>query len=359
MRSSRATFSARRQGYNDSVDFTGGNRPGPIVQFIDNVFLAAVDDCFDMDGTDAHIEGNIFMNVHQDAFRDSTANAVSTGRRRRQSLRTRGRAQHFLQLRSRAAAEGPGFGRCFENNTVVTIRDQPVLRTAAAYVQFGEPHRSVPRRARRSYERQHPVGPAQHDAVHLYFTNGTMFMVANDNIIQGTNMMFGGNSTNDPMFVNWQTGITHLNIKSNLALLAGLACDWHWPQRTRPRRIRAGWRIYFRRTRLARRPNTSATLTVAGPGVYAYRWKLNDGSWSAEVPLTNNFLITATMFSNAVPITLSGLTNGTYTVSVIGKNSAGFWQDTNSATVSKTWTVASRRTLMATACRTTGRRCTD
>ncbi|HEY0548480.1 MAG TPA: hypothetical protein VGF13_02695, partial [Verrucomicrobiae bacterium] len=80
---------------------------------------------------------------------------------------------------------------------------------------------------------------------------------------------------------------------------------------------------------------------IAGPGVYAYRWKLNNGPWSAEVPLTNSFLITANMFSNAVPITLSGLTNGTYTVSVIGKNSAGFWQDTNSATVSKTWMVGS------------------
>jgi hypothetical protein len=47
------------------------------------------------------------------------------------------------------------------------------------------------------------------------------------------------------------------------------------------------------------------------------------------------------MFDNAVPITLNNLTNGTYTVYVIGKNSAGFWQDTNSATVSRTWTVSS------------------
>jgi hypothetical protein len=52
-------FGAPR-GYNDSIDFTGGNRPGPIPQFIDNIFLGGVDDCFDMDGTDAHIEGNIF-----------------------------------------------------------------------------------------------------------------------------------------------------------------------------------------------------------------------------------------------------------------------------------------------------------
>lgn len=71
-------FGAPR-GYNDSIDFTGGNRPGPIAQFIGNVFLSAVDDCFDMDGTDAHIEGNIFLNVRKDASRDSSSNPITTG----------------------------------------------------------------------------------------------------------------------------------------------------------------------------------------------------------------------------------------------------------------------------------------
>ena len=52
-------------GYNDVVDFTGGNRPGPIVHFIDNVFSASQDDGLDLDGTDAWIEGNIFMHVHR------------------------------------------------------------------------------------------------------------------------------------------------------------------------------------------------------------------------------------------------------------------------------------------------------
>jgi hypothetical protein len=44
------------------------------------------------------------------------------------------------------------------------------------------------------------------------------------------------------------------------------------------------------------------------------------------------------MFANAPPIVLSDLANGAYTVEVIGRNSAGFWQDENTA-VSKTWTV--------------------
>jgi hypothetical protein len=66
-------------GYNDIIDFTGGNRPGPIPQFIGNTFLACVDDCFDMDGTDAHIEGNIFLNVRKDATRSSSSNPITTG----------------------------------------------------------------------------------------------------------------------------------------------------------------------------------------------------------------------------------------------------------------------------------------
>ena len=323
-------------GYNDSVDFTGGNRPGPIVQFIDNVFLAAVDDCMDLDSTDAHIEGNIFMNVHQDAVRASTANAVSTGEGSGTSELVVVRnifynCDHAMLLKDMGSA-------VFENNTVVTIETNQFSRTVAAYVQFGEPHRGVPG-GRGIVMNGNILWDLHSDTPFIVFTNGTMFMTANDNIIQGTNMMFGGNSTNDPMFVNWQTGITYLNIKSNLALLAGSPAIGTGPNGLdRGALVPSGASISGEP--VGTTANTSATLKVAGPGIYAYRWKLNNGPWSAEVPLTNNILITATLFSNAVPITLNGLSNGTYTVSVIGKNSAGFWQDTNSPTISKTWTVA-------------------
>jgi len=325
------------QGYNDSVDFTGGNRPGPIVQFIDNVFLAAVDDCFDMDGTDAHIEGNIFMNVHQDAVRDSTANAVSTGRdgsNLSELVVVRNifyDCDHALLIKDQGSI-------VFENNTVVTIRTNPVSRTAAAYVAFGEPHRGDGG-GRGILMNGNIMWDLRSTTPFTVFTNTTMFMVANDNIIQGTNMTFGGNSTNDPLFVNWQTGVTYQNIKSNLALLPASPAKGTGPNGLdRGALVPSGASISGEP--IGTTTNTSATLKVAGPGLYAYRWKLNNGAWSGEVSLTNNFLITATMFSNAVPITLNNLSNDTYTVYVIGKNSAGFWQDTNSATVSKTWTVS-------------------
>jgi len=322
-------------GYNDSLDFTGGNRPGPIVRFIDNVFLGAVDDVMDLDATDAHIEGNIFLNVHQDAVRSSTANAIATGEGTGDSEIVVVRnifynCDHAMLLKDAGSA-------VFENNTVVTIETNQFSRTPAAYFQFGEPHRSVPG-GRGVLMNGNIMWDLRSTTPFLAFTNGVMFMVANDNIIQGTNMAFGGNSTNDPMFVNWQTPLTYLNIKSNLALLAGSPAIGTGPNGLdRGALVPGGASISGEPPTFT--TNTSATLNIAGPGIYSYRWKLNNGPWSAEFSLTNDFLITATLFSNAVPITLSGLADGTYTVSVIGKNSAGFWQDTNSATVSKTWNV--------------------
>ncbi len=64
--------------YNDVFDFTGGNRAGAIVQFINNVCTGSDDDILDIDGTDLWAEGNIFMNVHRSNSPDS-ASAVSGG----------------------------------------------------------------------------------------------------------------------------------------------------------------------------------------------------------------------------------------------------------------------------------------
>ncbi|HTD88506.1 MAG TPA: lamin tail domain-containing protein, partial [Candidatus Binatia bacterium] len=69
-----------------------------------------------------------------------------------------------------------------------------------------------------------------------------------------------------------------------------------------------------------------AALRVSGADIASYRYRLNNGVFGAETAV-------------GTPITLSGLASGTYTVSVIGKNSAGAWQSTNAPTISKTWTV--------------------
>src|SRR5205085_5415605 len=72
--------------------------------------------------------------------------------------------------------------------------------------------------------------------------------------------------------------------------------------------------------------SASATLTVGGPAIMSYKYRVNGGAWSAETPIST-------------PISLSGLTNGAYTVDVAGRNFAGVWQADAAATHSKTWAV--------------------
>ena len=71
---------------------------------------------------------------------------------------------------------------------------------------------------------------------------------------------------------------------------------------------------------------TSASLTVDGDYVDDYRYSVNGGAWSAEQPV-------------ATPIHLTGLTPGSYTVSVLGRSQYGGYLDTsNAATVN--WVVS-------------------
>ena len=76
--SSCAISSGRSPATTTSIDFTGGHRPGPIVQFINNVFMGSGDDNLDLDNTDAWVEGNIFLHVHKNGSPD-TSSAVSGG----------------------------------------------------------------------------------------------------------------------------------------------------------------------------------------------------------------------------------------------------------------------------------------
>ena len=83
--------------------------------------------------------------------------------------------------------------------------------------------------------------------------------------------------------------------------------------------------------------STSALVTVAGADIVAYKYQLDGGSYSPELAV-------------GTPISLSSLAEGQHTVSAVGKDSAGNWQDTGSAT-SVSWTIdttASMATLSGT-----------
>jgi hypothetical protein len=71
--------------------------------------------------------------------------------------------------------------------------------------------------------------------------------------------------------------------------------------------------------------STSASIAVAGTDVVNYEYKLDSGSYGASTPV-------------AMPITLSSLSEGSHTVSVIGKTPSGTWQSTSAPTI-YSWTV--------------------
>jgi hypothetical protein len=343
-------FGAPR-GYSDSIDFTGGNRPGPIAQFIDNVFLAAVDDCFDMDGTDAHIEGNIFLNVRKDASRSSSSNPITTGAdggNRSELVICRNifyNGEHVFMQKD----HGMGI---LQNNTILRLTPNPLSDNtdpdgdeAPGIIMFGEPWRGFPFGDGAIFEGNIASDLQVTDPWPLLAqaqaANPNFFFLRDHNCVRGFEPPGAANINADPLFVG-VTNLTAANIRQMLALQPGSPCIG-----TGPNGLDMGALVPSGAS-LSGAPagtttNTSATLKVAGPGIWAYKWRLNGGAWSSEISLVpqsvwNGQPFTAEMFSNTPPIVLTNLMDGTYTVEAIGRNTAGFWQDAGTA-VSKTWTV--------------------
>lgn len=86
----------------------------------------------------------------------------------------------------------------------------------------------------------------------------------------------------------------------------------------------------FTATPAATTPETNATFTVAGAGVTHYKYKLDAGSYGIETPISQN-------------INLTSLSRGSHTVSVIGRDAAGNWQEQGSATT-YTWLISNYQT---------------
>lgn len=70
--------------------------------------------------------------------------------------------------------------------------------------------------------------------------------------------------------------------------------------------------------------STGTDFTIAGTGVTHYQYKLDGGAWSASTPVATHIQIT--------------VSEAPHTISVIGRDLAGNWQSTGSATT-RSWTV--------------------
>ncbi len=299
-----------------------------------------------MDATDAHIEGNLFLNVRQGAQRDSSSNPITTGEGVGVSELVICRnffydCEHLLLLKDSGAA-------VVQNNTFLKMVENPLAKTAAGasippgIILFGEPWRGRPYGAGAIYSGNIAwdlTAGIQAAPFPLFATSGA-YLVATNSLIQGNVWPGTGNIAVDPMFVS-TTGIDYTTIRSKLMLQAGSPASGTGPNGSdMGAAIPAGASLSG--APVGTTTSRSATITVGGPGIWVYKWRINGGAYSADVPLVpatvlNGGLFSATMYDNPTPIVLTNLADGAYTLEVLGKSSGGDWQTTP---VSALWTVA-------------------
>jgi len=295
----------------DVVDFsTTGSAAMP--RFIGNTFLGGGDDALDLDGTDAYIEGNVFVNFNRNFDpAEGESYAISTGYDGPYS-------SHHVIVRNvfidcdNAALVKDRSRITFENNTVIRC---------SVGISFDEPQEAGIDPGTGAYLDGNIFWQTPTPLAHYYVddpTWGTTDITVNRSIIPAAYHGFGeGNTDEDPRLADPDGG--------DYGLLPGSPALGSGPAGLdKGAMVPGGASIGGMPPAIT--AATDAVLWVAGPGVTHYKFRL-DGAvdWSDIVPVET-------------PVQLAGLTDGGHTVAVIGRSAAGDWQDEgDAATVS--WTV--------------------
>jgi hypothetical protein len=272
------------------------------VQVLNNVFLGGGDDALDLEA-DAHIEGNVFMHFHRDSYNTAVghSNAISAGRAK-QYVVVRNVFYDFDHV---TFIKDDAFVT-FVNNTVADVD------ISALYFDL-QGHTTSP-------------GLGAYLDGNIFWDVSLLFdevidtteLAVNHSIIPSEFHYLGqGNIDANPLFVD-PNGDFHLRLDSPTIGAGpwGLDMGAYVP---------SGAAICGEPGEITYR--TEATLTVGGPGITHYKWSPNapNGPWSEEQPID-------------IPIELTDLADGqSYTIYVLGKDSADIWQEV--PTASRTWTV--------------------
>ena len=288
------------KGHNDAIDVA--STTGMVI-VRNNLFMGSGDELLDVEA-DMLIEGNTFQHVHKDQWNSDlgNANTISAGGGKTYTIvrNTFYDLDYALLLKDDSWA-------LFANNTV--------CNASIAGIAFDVPSDPA-------------VNPGRGALVEgsIFWNVGAAFsqviqttdLTVNRSIVGTPWLSYGtGNIDEDPRLRNPAGGDFSLRPGSPAIGTGPNGLDMG-------ALVPAGASVSGEPRSITGR--TSATLTVGGPGITHYRYRVNDGQWSTEMPV-------------ASPISLSGLAPGTYTVRIVGKNVAGTWQDESGATSSRTWQV--------------------
>ncbi len=346
-------FFGTSDGYSDIIDFTGSHREHdqPIVQFYNNVFVGSTDDEIDLDGTDAWIEGNIFMHVHKNGAPD-TASAVSGGSNRRDTSQVTIIGNLFFDCDQAATAKEGNFFTLI-NNTIVHMTKSGGLDTDDGVVCARDLDPRPTTYAAGIYLEGNIVVDAQ-QLVRTYDAKETLVTFTNNILPIAWEGPGGGNATMDPKLKHIpQLSETHFTNWASAQILR----QWFSLQPGSPAIctgpnggdkcgvIPVGASIAGEPTdagnsvgpivlRVGVNRKCCGIPTVGWPdgsGYTHYKWRLDGASWSSEMPIDQ-------------VISLAGLPEGQHYVEVVGKRDSGIYQNDpilgSSAVVtrSRTWT---------------------
>ena len=293
-------YFGKTTGYADVIDFTGGKLPGPVPLFLNNRFAGGSDDGLDLDGSDAYIEGNVFMDFHKANTSDSEAHAIATGLYNGDSSNiTLVRNvfinnDHDLLLKewSRAYAAH----NTFVGATLGSVSFMELVRRT-------QPPVALEMVGNIFYQTKilHALEEAQ-------ALNPKLTVRIDETLMPSSLTIPGvGNQVGDPLFVDLTEGNVALEMGSMATGMTSIGLD-------------AGAMIEEGLV-VQGPPITSSMLTVrelklraGGAGIQAYRYRLDGGAWSSAFPVE-------------MPMNFSELGQGAHRVEVMGQKRSGIWLD--------------------------------
>ncbi len=331
----RNCWFGKTQGYNDSIDFTGGNRPGPILQVLNCVFNGSDDDILDLDSTDAWIEGNIFMHCHRNAASPDSASAVSGGADN--SAYSQVTVINNLiydcdnaVTMKQGNSQPNGNSAVLLNNTIVRTTRSGGIDTGSGVVNFDDDN--VTGEGKGMYLEGNLIWEAE--SLARNYAPALSQLTFNTNLLPfapPAGAASSGNLVTDPMLnLALITTPTTATAEQVIAALTPQLCSPAIGSGLLGRTLGAD----LSRTGISVQAlpastwPSSVTLGVGPGGSFTptgqvawtygfthYRYRLDGGALSAETPV-------------ATPLTLTGLTPGPHILRVEGKNDAAFWQET-------------------------------